>query len=392
MRVLVIIPSGFCFGLQNVTLAFFGALRGDVDAHFLNSRWNDGELPRRLSELGIPQSMTWFGMFSRRLDTANLRMSLEQLWRLPVVYRDVIRAYRRLKPDVVFMANHHEIILLWPLLLAFRDKVVCHMHDPPPAVPFQKLSFFFWRRAVGRFVCISHSVQNRLARLGRPLSDGAVIHNGVQVRELTTPHQRGSQFCTRFGWPADAVIVGITGQMSAQKGHEDFLEAARLISEDNNNVRFVIAGKPGESFQRQLGELIAAHGLQSLVGFPGWLNESSEFFDGIDIFVMASRHEEGFALVVAEAGERGVPVVCTRSGGAVEVVVDGVTGVIVNRSRPSEIAAAVERLVRDPNGRRAMGEAARDRVRREFDVAIQARQLARFLAREPLPVAQESKP
>src|SRR5690606_23316677 len=117
-----IVPSSFCFGLQNLTLAFFSRLSQSASCHFLNTRWNDCEFPRRLSALGIPHSATWLGMFSRRLDWVNLKMTLECLLKLPIAYLDFLRLNWRFQPTVIYLANHHEAILLWPMLLFFRRK------------------------------------------------------------------------------------------------------------------------------------------------------------------------------------------------------------------------------------------------------------------------------
>src|SRR6185503_3761078 len=94
IRVLAIVPSGFCFGLQNLTLSFFGRLPSWVKPHFLNTRWTDGEFARRLEALNIPHSSTWLGMFSRKLDRENLRMTSECLIKLPTTWLDFLKLWR----------------------------------------------------------------------------------------------------------------------------------------------------------------------------------------------------------------------------------------------------------------------------------------------------------
>jgi len=380
LRILAIVPSSFCFGLQNLTLEFFGHRSSWVRPFFLNTAWNDGEFPRRLDALGLPHAETWFGMFSRRLDPRNIKMTLHCLVKLPLGYWDFLRIYRRFRPDVIYLANHHEIILLWPLLLFFRQKVICHMHDPSPAIPFQKASFSVWRLAVRRFIFISQSVRDRTALLGRVQPEDPVVHNGVKVESLALPRLRKDRFVRQFGWPAESVIVGLTGQMTATKGHEDFVEAAFLAAKQCITLRFVIGGKALEPLYPRLLELIEAKGLRHRFGFPGWLESSKFFFEGIDVFVMASRHDEGFGLVVAEAMERAVPVVATRSGGAVEIVVDGVTGFLVEKQAPIELAARIDDLARDAEMRAAIGQAGRSRVVRDFELQAQVRRFEAVIA------------
>lgn len=379
-RILAVVPGAFCFGLQNAELALFGELSRRMPCHFLNTRWTDGEFDRRLDALGIARSSTWLGMFSRKLDWRNLRMTAECLMKLPVAWRDFRRLYRSFRPDIIFVANHHEIILLLPLLLPIRRKVVCHMHDPPPAIAFQKASAAIWRRAVGGFLFVSDSARERMAALV-PLTPGdAVVHNGVAVSNVA-PGPRAARFSREFGWPDDAVIFGITGQIGAHKGHDDFIDAAALLRDRTPPARFVIGGRGTAVEMARLSAAIASRSLGDIVRFCGWLPAARDFYEAIDVLVLPSRHDEGFGLVIAEAGERGLPAIATASGGAVEIVEDGVTGLVVAKRTPHDLAAAMLCLAGDEVARREMGRRARLRVAMHFDLATQAKRVAVWLAK-----------
>ena len=379
LRILAIVPSSFCFGLQDLTLAFFAQLPPGIYSHFLCTRWTDGEFDRRLDRLGIPHSATWLGMFSRKVDSRNLRMTLECLGKLPIAWRDLLQQWRSFRPDVIYLANYHEVILLWPVLFWLRRRVVCHMHDPPPPIRFQRFSFFVWRRAIGRFLFVSESVRQRMAKLGRLGPGDAVIHNGVKRGQLDWPRRRTSRFREQFNWPDEVVIFGITGQINVNKGHHEFLLAAAEAARKNARFRFVVGGRGEEIFVAELKRQADVLGLTDLLGFCGWLSHASEFYEGIDVLVLASRHDEGFGLVVAEAGERGIPVITTRSGGAVEIVVDGETGILVPKQDPSALGSAMARLGNDGDLRIAMGGRARDHISRHFDLEKQVDKFINFL-------------
>jgi glycosyltransferase involved in cell wall biosynthesis len=385
LKLLAIVPSPCCFGLQNLTLAFFGHMPGWVRPHFLTTRWTDGEFDRRLDALGIPHTSTWMGMFSRKLDWVNLRMTMHCLLKLPVAWLRFLRLYFSFRPDIVYLANYHEILLFWPLLFWIRRRIVCHMHDPPPAIPFQRSNFFIWRRAVGRFVFISNNVRERIAELGPLGSNNAVIHNGIVVQRLTFPRIRTERFSEMFAWPGNSLIFGITGQLAVNKGQMDFIEAAAIACRSHLGMRFVIGGRGPLEYLEQLKKLVAARGLEDHVGLSGWLPHVADFYEGIDVFVLASRHEEGFGLVLAEAGERGLPAITTSSGGAVEVLQDGITGIIVDRQDPQALAQAMVRLGADVALRQRMGQRAREHIVEEFDVNTQAKRLAEFLCESTLP-------
>jgi glycosyltransferase involved in cell wall biosynthesis len=371
IRVLAIVPSGFCFGLQNLTLSIFENVSARINARFITTRWTDGEFARRLEIAGLAYSATWLGMFSRKLDWANVKMTLLCLAKLPEAWLHVLTVIWKFKPDRIYLANHHEAILLWPLLLLCRRRVICHMHDPPPPLRFQRLSFAVWRRAIGRFLFISNSARARTAFLGKVSADDPVIYNGVLVRSIEIPRTRNARFTKLFGWSADCVVVGLTGQMHANKGHEDFLAAARTAATIDSNLRFVIGGRNEGVFPSHLRSLASELGLADKVGFCGWLPAAQDFYEAVDILVLASRHEEGFGLVVAEAMERSVAVVATRSGGASEIIEDGVSGLLVPKMEPSLLAAAINQLGGDSALRDSVAQAGRKRIERHFNLMHQ---------------------
>jgi glycosyltransferase involved in cell wall biosynthesis len=90
-----------------------------------------------------------------------------------------------------------------------------------------------------------------------------------------------------------------------------------------------------------------------------------------DVFCLPSV-QEAFGIVFAEAMAAGLPVVACRAAAVPEVVDDGRTGLLVTPRRPDEIAAAIERLVRDAGLRKELGEAGMARVK-AFDIDRVAR-------------------
>ncbi len=378
-RILAVVPTPYVFGLQVVTLDFFSRLRRWADCHFLISRWNDGEFPRRLEAMSIPYTASWMGMFSRKLDPENLRMTLECVYRAPELYWCFWQLVRRFRPDVIYTANNHELILLYPMLWLLGIPVICHMHDPPPNIPFQRASFRVWSQPVTRFVTIAEDVRDRLVQFPVDPARVTVVHNGIDLGQFPRREKRGERFVSQFGWPGDSFIAGIAGQMHDRKGHLDLLEALDRLRDRVPHLRVVIGGKPGGAYYEQLVACVSERGLGDRVGFCGWMDHARDFYEGIDAFVLASRHEEGFGLVLAEAMAVGVPVIATRSGGAVNVVEDGVSGLLVDRSAPEQIAEALNALCGDAALRERLVAGGRARVETEFDLDRQAEKLLAVL-------------
>jgi glycosyltransferase involved in cell wall biosynthesis len=379
LKILAVIPSGFCFGLQNVTLSFFSARRKELNPFFLLTKWTDGELAKRLDKLNIPYDYSWLGMFSRKLDWPNLRMTLHCGSRLVFLYRDYLRVVRTFKPNLIYAANHHELLLLWPVLKLMNIPVVCHVHDPPPPARFYHSIYRVIDTFTDSFIAISTSVSERIQALGIEQKKIRLVHNGIDLSGFPLVSLRSGIFQNEYGWPQDSLIIGITGQVLEEKGHGDLVDAMLLVRQTNDRIRLVIGGRQKGQYFQKLKKQVSDLGLNDIVRFSGWQDSVADFFAGLDIFVLASRQEEGFGLVVAEAMATGLPVIATPSGGAKEVVVDGVSGIIVGKQNPKELASAILALADSEEYRHQMGCNGRARVEQNFNLSTQSKRLADVL-------------
>ena len=373
LKVLVVIPSGTVYGLQNATLDLMRGLNGKrIHFHFLITRWTDGELAHRLEKLDIPYTYSWLGMFSRRLDGVNLNMTANCLLKIPRLYRDFLELVKSYNPNIIYTANYHELILLAPVLRAIKIPVLNHMHDPPPSIPFQRRVFNFWDRLVNRYVTVSCDVQSRLEELGARSEKISLLENGVDLSLFPYQAKRSDHFVKRYGWPSGSVILGMTGQMIEEKGHLDLIEVVKFLYRDYRDIRLVIGGKQSGPYYQKLVSETMEKRMSEIIAFSGWQEHVRDFFSGIDIFVLPSRHEEGFGLVAAQAMAVGLPVVATCSGGVNEVVENGTTGFVVEKESFSELANATRCLMKSSQLRRSMGSMGRRRVEERFDLLKQA--------------------
>ncbi len=169
------------------------------------------------------------------------------------------------------------------------------------------------------------------------------------------------------------IAVGVLGRISKTKGQRVFLEALLPLLEAFPRLKLFVAGAadfedPGEEGAvRALAESACD---ASRVVVTGKMVESMPFLDAMDALVVPSLWEEPFGLVAVEGMARGLPVVVTRSGGLVEIVEDGVTGLHADKT-PESLRRAAAALVADPVLRGRMGEAGRARVEALFNPSTQ---------------------
>jgi phosphatidylinositol alpha-1,6-mannosyltransferase len=130
----------------------------------------------------------------------------------------------------------------------------------------------------------------------------------------------------------------------------------------------VVGAGPDDARLRDLGRSL---GVADRVRFLGRLTkaELADEYRNCTVFVLPARRTadgqlEGYGLVYFEAAAWGRPVIAGRSGGEIDAVVDGQTGLLVDGASVDEIAHAVECLLGDPSRLAALGAAGRQRVER----------------------------
>ena len=166
--------------------------------------------------------------------------------------------------------------------------------------------------------------------------------------------------------PFDEPRLLCLGRLVHEKGFDLALTAFAAIIERFPGARLIIAsdGPARPALEQQTTEL----GLADVVDFIGWVESDKlpALLNSATMVVMPSRVIEGFGFVAMEAAMMGRPVVATRSGGLVEVVLDGETGLLVERGNSAALADAIAYLLNHPDVALKMGQAAQTRAQATF--------------------------
>jgi glycosyltransferase involved in cell wall biosynthesis len=161
-------------------------------------------------------------------------------------------------------------------------------------------------------------------------------------------------------------FVGMVARLVPQKAPEVFVRAAAHVARARPEVRFWVAGD-GE-LRAGVEALAEQLGVASAIEFMGHRRDVPALLRASDLFVLTSRYE-GLPYSVLEAMACGLPVVATRAPGTVDVVEDGVTGILVPVEDAEAVATAILALLDDPARARALGEAGRRHVAERFSLA-----------------------
>ncbi len=165
-------------------------------------------------------------------------------------------------------------------------------------------------------------------------------------------------------------IILLPGRLTGWKGHREAIAAAAaLYSGGVSNWRMVFAGDPQgrDGYVAELKQLIASNDLDGRVTMVGHCSDMPAAFALSNITIAPSNEPEAFGRVAAEAGAMGLPAVGSSIGAQGEIIVDGVTGLIVPPSDPAALSTAIAKLLAmGPEGRKIMGQKAKARVLDRF--------------------------
>lgn len=204
---------------------------------------------------------------------------------------------------------------------------------------------------VTRFIAVSRAVRDAMVASGIASSRIDVVHSGVAPLADPFPVR---DWRAELGWPADAVICGIVGAMTAEKGVDMLSEIARKVpTELAKRTRIVLIG-PGASGATMIGP-ITAHA-------AGFVEQIGAAIAGLDMLWHPSK-AEGLGTSVIDSMSLGVPPIAFATGGLPEVIEQWESGVLVRPGDVAEFANSAARLIEDAAVRSRLAAGARERAK-----------------------------
>lgn len=290
----------------------------------------------------------------------NLDLKGTPFFRLVGAVRQLLRARQ---PDILHTHLYHPNLYgrLAALGLPLKG-VVASVHNSYNRV---KLHRSVWNYLLSfttdRVLVSSPQVWQDVRRWDRvPEGKLAVIPYGVKLKEVETSLSPSeAKKCLGIS----GFVVGTLGRLEEQKGHRHLLAAVPVLSRQIPDLTVLLVGEGREekTLENQARELGVSH----LVRFLGTRRDLALVFRAMDLFVLPSLWE-GLPLALLLAMAAGLPVVGTQVSGICEVITAGMNGRLVPPGDPLALAQAVLELYRRPEGRRRLGEAAKETVARHY--------------------------
>jgi L-malate glycosyltransferase len=231
-------------------------------------------------------------------------------------------------------------------------------------------SFFFVdrfvARQVDRTIAVSHSTARYLIETkGLPPSQIQVIHNGVNPQRYSREPEAARHLKHLLQIDADAPLLLVVGRLEPQKGHRILLQALPPILKQFPKAHLACLGEG--SLRAQLQAEVSDSGLDRAVTFLGYQADVPRWLASADLTILPSLFE-GLPMVAIESLAAECPIVATSVDGTPEVVLDGITGLLVPPANPDCLSRAVLKLLSHPNLARWMARNGRNLVLQNFTV------------------------
>lgn len=289
----------------------------------------------------------------------------------------VIRSLIRKKNISLLHANEGLNQDLASILAARGEGIPCVCHERR----FDRIRSRTRRlsRHVDLSVAVSEGVKQSLLRQRVRCKKVVSIYNAVETG-ATVEGTRRLERHGPFRAGGAELIVGMFGNVQPWKGQDVLLRAVRRIRDAVSDVKVIFVGGVADAdapYFETLRAMVREHDLGGLVRFTGYRDDVYEIMCGCDIVVHASIRPEPFGRVIAEGLAAGAAVVAPRSGAPVELIEDGVNGLLFETGNHRDLADQIIGLCRDGDRRQRLGDEARSSAPAKFDPHARALDIQR---------------
>ncbi len=204
-----------------------------------------------------------------------------------------------------------------------------------------KIIGFLNSRLTDVYVAVADAVKENLEQSQIPPEKIKTIYNGVEPL-CTLSDEEKSALRSSVGINEDETVFGIFARLEPVKGHKYFIKAARSLLKTGKKAKFIIAGEG--SLEADLKKRTEAYGIEDNIIFTGFLEDTTELLNIIDVNVLSSE-SEAMSLSILEAMSLSKPTIATDVGGNSQLVETGKTGILVPPNDSTSLSEAMMSLI-----------------------------------------------
>ncbi|MBU0683290.1 MAG: glycosyltransferase family 4 protein [Candidatus Omnitrophota bacterium] len=218
-----------------------------------------------------------------------------------------------------------------------------------------------------KIIAISVSVKEHLLEdFFIPNKRVELIRNGIEVnRFVKIASETRSNLIKKMNWSRDVIIVGSVGRLSPVKGFNYLISAFKRAKADNDKLKLLIVGEGKQ--ESVLKQQVESAGLSGEVLFVSGRESLEYYLSAMDIFCLSSV-SEGLGLSLMEAMATGIACIASSVGGLVELINDGVDGLLVPAKNVEKLSATIIRLAGDDVFRTLLKKNAQKKAIENFSI------------------------
>jgi glycosyltransferase involved in cell wall biosynthesis len=319
----------------------------------------EGKLIKEVKKLGIECSLLPMPSFK----WLNPLPFFAGFWR-------IFNFVRKQKIKLIHSNTSRAALYAGPMAKILSIPLIWHVRVPPPDNLLDRFLVLF----SSRIIAVSRAVKRRFAWLKKDIVE--TIYNGVDTRKFS-PGLAQDNLTKKFQIDSQDILIGTVGRLSPEKGLEYLFLAVRELVNVYPRTKVLIVGDGDKKYRLSLQEKVKDLELSPHIFFVGIYEDVPQILRCLDIFSLPSL-TEGFNRSLLEAMACGLPVVATAVGGNVEIVQDGVNGLLVPPSNPGALASAIAELLKDKEKARKMGLEGTLLVKENFSIDINVRKIEKL--------------
>jgi len=287
----------------------------------------------------------------------------------------IFHLIRKERPDIVHthMAKAGTLGRLASICLGVPVKVhtlhghVFHSYFNPVNTGFFLLIERLLARFTDRIIVVGDTLKEEICDRFRVTDANkiSVIKLGLELDKFTQVDGTAGSLRKELNIDKKIMLVGIVGRLAPVKNHVLFIDAIKLLRDDNPdlNVKFLVIGDG--KLKGKLEDRVLAAGLADWVLFIGWRDNMPEIYAELDIVVLTSMNE-GTPLCLIEAMSSQRAVIATQVGGLPDLIKHRKTGLLVKLNDATQLKCALDLLLNDSELRAKLGQAACKFVRERY--------------------------
>jgi glycosyltransferase involved in cell wall biosynthesis len=243
------------------------------------------------------------------------------------------------------------------IMKLFRVDIVFHMHGKGIAVKSEFAQKFYRYCFKNEYIiCLSSLLQNDI----KDVYNGRVhiVPNGIPNSNFEGNAIKPDR---------DAPKILFLSNLIQSKGVFNYIEALSILSKKGIEFNGIIVGAEADISEADLSRILYQNNLNEKIQYlgPKYEYEKYQIYSHANIFVLPTKNE-CFPGVILEAMQFSLPVVSTREGAIPEIVDDGITGFVVEKDSPNQLAEKIEFLIKNPENCRKLGQAGRKKYEQKF--------------------------